>query len=90
MNWEVRPEVSGDWIAGRDKVPVWPEIRCEGHYGFLCVTYQDGTIRHFNMLNELSRQNGPAVELPDGTQEYWIDGRQLSWEEYRNSFRRPP
>ena len=33
-----------------------------------------GIVYHI-MDNELHRTNGPAIEWPDGTQEWWVDGK---------------
>lgn len=32
-------------------------------------------IRHFNMIGLMHREAGPAVELVDGTREWWKEGK---------------
>ena len=39
-------------------------------------TDSSGTIRYYSDLNQLHREDGPAIEFADGKKEYWILGIQ--------------
>ena len=40
-------------------------------------TDPDGT-KYWFQNDRLHRTDGPAIEKPDGTKDYWINGKQLS------------
>lgn len=39
-----------------------------------------------NNRGQLHRDDGPAVEYPNGTKEWWLNGEQLSEEEFNEHF----
>ena len=40
------------------------------------IKRKDGT-REWRLNGRLHRVDGPAVEKPDGTKEFWVEGRRL-------------
>lgn len=45
-------------------------------------TSYDGT-KEWWSSRRLHRLDGPAIERPDGNHEYWINGKQLTEEEFK-------
>ena len=44
---------------------------------------EDGTIEYRNSKGELHREDGPAIELADGTKSWYINGKSLTEEEFK-------
>ena len=45
-----------------------------------------GTTVYYNADNELHRTDGPAIEYANGYKEYWVNGRELSKEEFEREY----
>jgi hypothetical protein len=59
-----------DYKEIREGTPEW-EIQADA--GAYCYIYLDGSISYW-FKNRRHRDDGPAIEFPNGTQEYYLNG----------------
>ena len=48
-----------------------------------CRVGTDGTVHYYNALGKLHRVHGPAVEYPDGSKFWYINGKALTKAEWQ-------
>lgn len=68
-------------VLFRDGGKMWCWFGVPHRNGGHAIEHEDGTREWFHK-GRRHRIDGPAVERPDGTVEYWLNGNQLSKEDF--------
>ena len=50
-----------------------------------CLVDSDGAAYYYNAQGNLHRVYGPAIEYPDGSREWFINGKELTKAEWRRA-----